>query len=123
MNDDPAYRRVAVRTSVIPGLSDLIGGDAVPALARTAERIAADQDLLASAIDLSPTNDCAALAADPAPARQRRILAWLREEGQNVTGSQLADIERLCTDWHGQGAVTLSGGARVGRRGGELVVD
>lgn len=123
MNDDPAYRRVAVRQSVIPGLSDLIGGDAVPALARTAERIAADQDLLATVTDLTPINDCAVLAADPAPVRQRRILAWLRSEGQRATGSQLADIERLCTDWHGQGAVTLSGGARVGRREGELVVD
>lgn len=123
MNDDPAYRRVAVRQSVIPQLSDLIGGDAVPALARTAERIAADQKLLASVNDLRPTSDCAVLAADPAPVRQRRILAWLRENGQRATGSQLADIERLCTDWHGQGAVALGGGARVGRRGGELVVD
>lgn len=125
MNDDTAYRRVAVRKSVIPQLSDLIGGDAVPALARTAERIAADQELLADVVDLSPTNDCAVLAAVPAPVRQRRILAWLREEGVRLAGeplsasrSQLTDIERLCTHWHGQGTVTLGDGfgvARVGR--------
>ena len=123
MNDDPAYRRVAVRTSVIPELSDLIGGDAVPALARAAERVAADQALLESLTDLSPTNDCAVLAADPAPVRQRRILAWLRRsEGQSATGSQLADIERLCTDWHGQGPVTIGGGHSVARIDGRLTL-
>lgn len=122
MNDDPAYRRVAVRQSVIPALTDLISGDAVPTLARTAERIAADQDFLASVTDLRPTSDCAALAADAAPVRQRRILAWLREEGQQVTGSQLGDVERLCTDWHGQGPVTIGGGHRVARIDGRLTL-
>ena len=123
MNDDHAYRRVAVRTSVIPGLSDLIGGDAVPALARTAERIAADQALLASLTDLSPTSDCAVLAAAPAPVRQRRILAWLREHGQQtIGGAQLADIERLCTDWHGQGPVAVGGGRSVARIDGRLTL-
>jgi len=123
MNDDPAYRRVAVRTSVISELSDLIGGDAVPALARAAERVAADQALLESLTDLSPTNECAVLAANPAPVRQRRILAWLREHGQQtIGGAQLADIERLCTDWHGQGSVTIGGGHSVARIDGRLTL-
>lgn len=123
MNDDPAYRRVAVRTDIIPALSTLIGGDAVPALGRAAERVAADQALLASLTDLSPTNDCAILAADPAPVRQRRIFAWLREHGQQtIGGAQLADIERLCTDWHGQGPVAIGGGGSVSRVGGNLTL-
>ena len=46
MNDDTAYRRVAVRKSIIPALSDLIGGDAAAPLAKTAERIAADNALI-----------------------------------------------------------------------------
>lgn len=123
MNDDPAYRRVAVRHSVIPALADLIGGDAIPALARTAERIVADQELVSSLFDLGPTNDCSALAANPAPVRQRRILAWLREQGQQtIGGAQLADIERLCTDWHGQGPVVIGGGLSVARIESFLVV-
>lgn len=129
MNHDRAYRRVGVRHDIIPALNELIGGDAVPALARTAERIAADQELLADLVDLNPTNDCAALAADPAPVRQRRILAWLREEGErscgeplSVSRSQLTDIERLCTHWHGQSAVTLGGGRGVGRVDKRLVL-
>ena len=127
MNDDRAYRRVAVRHDIVPALSHLIGGDAVPALARTAERIAADQELLAARMDLSPTDDCDALAVDPAPVRQRRILAWLRKEGvrvagepQTVSSAQLTDIERLCTHWHGQGPVTIGGGFSVARAGGTL---
>lgn len=122
MNDDSAYRRVSIRQQVIPQLSELIGGDAVPALGRTAERIAADQGLIEDSFDLNPTNDCPALAADPAPIRQRRILAWLRDHGLAATRAQLADIERLCSDWHGQGAVSV-GGARVVRRGGKLSLD
>ena len=123
MNDDPAYRRVAVRHSVIPALADLIGGDAIPALARTAERIVADQELVSSLFDLGPTNDCSALAATPAPVRRRRILAWLREQGQQtIGGAQLADIERLCTDWHGQGPVVIGGGLSVARIESFLVV-
>lgn len=129
MNYDRAYRRVGVRHDIIPALNELIGGDAVPALARTAERIAADHELLADLVDLNPTNDCAALAADPAPVRQHRILAWLREEGVRLAGeplsasrSQLTDIERLCTHWHGQGTVTLGGGRGVGRVDKRLVL-
>lgn len=129
MNGDPVYRRVAVRKDIIPALSELIGGDAVPTLARTAERITADLELLAELVDLTPTNDCASLAAEPAPVRQRRILAWLRGEGErssgvplNVSGSQLTDIERLCTDWHGQGPVAISGGRSVARVGALLEV-
>ncbi|WP_316244767.1 ATP-binding protein [Corynebacterium bouchesdurhonense] len=40
MNADPAFRRVALRTRIIPALSELLGGDAVPPLAATADRIA-----------------------------------------------------------------------------------
>lgn len=123
MNNDLAYQRVSIRKRILPALADVLGGDAIPALARTADRIAADQAYIEQSADLTPTADCAALAADPAPIRQRRIMAWLRGQGISVSGAQLADIERLCTDWRGQGPVTISGGVRVERRGGGLNVD
>ena len=123
MNNDLAYQRVSIRKRILPALADVLGGDAIPALARTADRIAADQAFIEQAADLSLTSDCKELAADPAPIRQRRIMAWLREQGISVSGAQLADIERLCTDWRGQGPVTISGGLRVVRRGGGLNVD
>lgn len=122
MNEDPSYRRVAVRKEIIPALSEVLGGDAVPPVAGAAARIAADQELLAALVDVSPSTDCAELAAAPAPVRQRRILAWLRAEGVAVNGAQLADIERLCTDWHGQGPVTVGSGRSVARDEARLVL-
>lgn len=122
MNSDPAFRRVAVRRDIIPQLSGLIGGDCVPALAATADRIAADKDLLESLVDLSPTADCAELAGLPGPVRRRRIAAWLVEQGIGVVGVQLRDIERLATDWHGQGPVAVRGGW-VRRVAGQLVIE
>lgn len=120
MNEDPAYRRVAVRREIIPALSALLGGDAVPALAATAARIADDRALVESLADTGPTDDCAELAAAPAALRRRRIAAWLVAEGVAVQGDQLAAIEALAADWHGQGPVHVAGGT-VARVGGRLI--
>ncbi|WP_284523299.1 ATP-binding protein [Corynebacterium aquatimens] len=122
MNDDPAYRRVAMRQQIIPALTDLLGGDAVPALAATADRIAEDRQLLDALVNLEPTDDCTELAADAGPVRRRRIAAGLLEKGVPVQGDQLAAIERLVTDWRGQGPVSVAGGS-VARRDGRLVVE
>lgn len=81
MNDDPAFRRVAIRQQILPALAEIVGGNAAPSLARTARRVAADQSLLAELAEVTPTSDCATLATDPAPVRQRRIIAWLRGHG------------------------------------------
>lgn len=115
MNADSAYRRVAVRQEIIPQLSELIGGDCVPALAQTADRIAADARMLDLLIDGAPSNDCVELAGESGPVRRRRILAWLRSQGLAVSGVQLAAVEKLCTDWRGQGPVDVGDGVRVGR--------
>jgi len=120
MNADPAFRRVRVRREVIPQLGELIGGDAVPALARTADRIARDGELIASISELEPTDSCAELALDPGPVRRRRIAAWLVSHGVAVEGSQLAAVEALVTGWHGQGPVDVGGGRAVRRVGGML---
>lgn len=122
MNADPAFRRVAVRRQVLPLLSELLGGDAVPALAATADRIAADQALIASLTDLTPTTSCAQLLADAGPVRRRRLAAWLLGEGVPVQGDQLAAVEALVVDWHGQGPVAVAGGRKVVRDGGTLVL-
>lgn len=122
MNADPAFRRVAVRRQVLPLLGELLGGDAVPALAATADRIAADQALIASLTVLTPTTSCAQLRADAGPVRRRRLAAWLLGEGVPVQGDQLAAVEALVVDWHGQGPVAVAGGRKVVRDGGTLVL-
>ncbi|MBC3178338.1 tRNA lysidine(34) synthetase TilS [Corynebacterium lujinxingii] len=120
MNNDPAFRRVAVRTGIIPTLTELIGGDAVPALAATADRIAEDQALIERLVDLTPTTSCAELGRDAGAVRRRRLAKWLLDEGMRVQGDQLAAIEALVTDWHGQGPIPVGGGRAVVRVDGEL---
>ena len=122
MNADSAFRRVAMRKQVVPLLSELLGGDAVPALAATADRIAADQALIASLMDLAPTTSCAELRADAGPVRRRRLAAWLLSEGVPVQGDQLDAVEALVVDWHGQGPVAVAGGRAVVRKGGRLAI-
>lgn len=122
MNADPAFRRVAMRTQVLPLLSELLGGDAVPALAATADRIAADEELIEALTDLTPTTSCAELARDAGPVRRRRLAAWLLGEGVPVQGDQLDAVEALVVDWHGQGPVAVAGGRAVVREGGQLAI-
>lgn len=123
MNHDPAYRRVAIRHTIIPALTDLLGGDAAVPLAGTADRIAADRQLVETLVDISPTANCAELVAEDAAVRRRRIAAWLRENNVPIQGDQLNAIEHLVTNWHGQGPITLAGGRTVTRRGGQLEIE
>lgn len=122
MNDDIAYRRVAIRRQIIPALSDLLGGDAVAPLADASNRIAADRDLIAAITNLAPTADCGELAGDEGVIRRRRLAAWLLAHDVPVQGAQLDAIEALVTDWRGQGPIAVAGGA-VARRDGRLVFE
>ena len=111
-----------MRNQVLPLLSELLGGDAVPAIAATADRIAADQALIASLTDLAPTTSCAELADDAGPVRRRRLAAWLLGQGVPVQGDQLDAVEALVVDWHGQWPVAVAGGRAVVRRQGKLTI-
>lgn len=123
MNHDPSYRRVAIRHTIIPALTDLLGGDAAVPLAGTADRVAADRQLVETLVDISSTDNCAELAAEDAAVRRRRIAAWLRENNAPIQRDQLTAIEHLVTNWHGQGPITLAGGRTVTRRGGQLEIE
>ncbi|RNE49889.1 tRNA lysidine(34) synthetase TilS [Corynebacterium alimapuense] len=107
-NSNPAFRRVAIRTRVLPLLAEILGGDAADPLAAAAARIAADQEFLEKLAG-EPTDDCAELATQPGPLRRRRIAAWLRGRDLRVTAASISAIEALCTDWHGQGGVAVGG--------------
>lgn len=111
-NADTDFRRVALRREIIPELSRVIGGDAVPALAQAAMDTARDEEYLAT----PATADCAELAALPEPRRRRAIAAWLIERGVKVTREGLGGIGKLCTNWHGQGPVAVSSARQAGQR-------
>ena len=111
-NADTHFRRVALRREVIPQLSRIIGGDAVPALAQAASDAALDD----AALRTLPTTDCAELAAMAEPRRRRAIAAWLVSEEVEVTRRGVGDVGKLCTHWHGQGPVAVRSARQVGQR-------
>ncbi len=115
-NADARFRRVAIRTQVLPLLRDIIGGDPTPALAQAAADVAADDELLSPA---HLTDDCAELAALAEPQRRRAIASWLNAHGVPVSRAAIRGIDKLCTDWHGQGPVAVQS-LEVLRRGGKL---
>ena len=111
-NADTHFRRVALRREVIPQLSRIVGGDAVPALAQAAGDAALDD----AALRTPPTTDCADLAAMVEPRRRRAIAAWLVSEEVEVTRRAVGDVGKLCTHWHGQGPVAVRSARQVGQR-------
>ncbi|MCF4007212.1 tRNA lysidine(34) synthetase TilS [Corynebacterium uropygiale] len=123
-NGDPAYRRVALRQRVLPLLGEITGGDPIPALARAAAKIAEDDAFLQGITPDARGLSCEDLA-ELAPAVRRRALAdWLRDQGIDVTQAAIEGVERLCTQWRGQGPVAVGGDRSrrivVRRRGGRL---
>lgn len=117
-NRDTSFRRVALRREIIPQLSQLIGGDAVPALAQAAGDAALDDAALSNAAlskaalsNAAPGSeglDAAELAALSEPVRRRILAAWLHEQGAEVTREVLCGVGKLCTNWHGQGGVAVA---------------
>lgn len=78
-NNDPAHQRNRVRHELLPLVADVSRRDPVPILARAADVMRDDNDLLdelASSID--PT-DARALAAAPLPLARRAVRRWLSD--------------------------------------------
>ena len=111
-NEDPAYRRVAVRRV----LADL---DVTAGLARSAALLREDADALDALAD--PTDDVVALAAMLPALRSRALKRWAEQAcGGAVTSAHVAALRALVEDWHGQGPVALPGGGRASRADGRL---
>ncbi|MGN6324584.1 tRNA lysidine(34) synthetase TilS [Pseudolysinimonas sp.] len=130
-NDDPAFARVRVRTTVLPLLEAELGPGVTDALARTAEQLREDNaaldafaeevaEDLADHAEAGLTLPAAALAANPPALRQRLVRLAVRSEfGVALSRAQTLEVCRLVTDWHGQAGVDLPG-VRVVRRGALL---
>lgn len=121
-NRDPRFRRNRVRHDLLPLLADISERDVVPVLARQAELMADDADLLDElAAGLDPT-DARALAAAPVALSRRALRRWLREGDERHPPSS-AEIERVLAVASGKAvACELAGGRRVRRSGGRLRV-
>jgi tRNA(Ile)-lysidine synthase len=130
MNEDPAYRRVAVRRALADLERDL-GPGVAAALARSAEQLRLDADHLDALAEqavheLGPGPWAAtALAALPAAVRGRvwrRLLLGAGAPGAALSSRHTDACDALLTRWHGQGAVHAPGGVRVARSGGDVAV-
>jgi len=127
-NTDPAYRRVRLRTEVLPLLEDVLGGGVAPALARTAAQLREDLDALdgLAAAELArwgtelPALEVGAL---PGALRRRVLRRWLLAgDIRDLQAVHLAAVDALVAGWRGQGRVDLPGGAGVVRTSGRLVL-
>jgi tRNA(Ile)-lysidine synthase len=131
-NTDRRFRRVRVRETVLPTLEAELGPGVAEALARTAEllrddtelldRLAADAYRTAEGLGGKDTLDCAALESQP-PALRRRILRlWLLAHGiGDLTLRHINAVESLVIGWHGQKSIQVPG-ATVTRNAGRLRV-
>ena len=133
-NDDPDFARVRVR-SLLAGLAADLGPGVVLGLARSADLLRDDADLLDAlaaaehervvVLDEAGdgTADCEALAAMPPAIRTRVIRLMCLQCGSPADALGLDHVRRvdaLVTDWSGQGEVALPGGVTAARAYGRL---
>jgi tRNA(Ile)-lysidine synthase len=141
-NADTRFQRVRLRTEVLPLLEEVLAGGVAGALARTAEQLREDLDLLdqqasgllAAAVcspepgDQEPSSsaaslDVAVLAAAPAALRRRVLRRWLLEAGvTELTDAHLRAADDLIGRWSSQGALRLPGAKELVRAQGRLHV-
>jgi tRNA(Ile)-lysidine synthase len=122
MNADPGYRRVFLRREVLPALERAAHRDLVPVLARQAEVLRAESELLddlaADALRRVGGSEprAAELAGLPVALARRAIRVWLRAPAPSFD-----DVERvLCVARGSVRATELAGARRVERSGGVL---
>ena len=130
MNDDPAYARVRARQALADLERDL-GPGVIASLARSADHLRDDADLLDSLADEAVTAlgagpwEAAELAAVARPVRTRvwrRLLVDAGARGGQVGSRHTDACDRLLTAWHGQGPVHAPGDLRVSRTGGRVSI-
>lgn len=123
-NADRRFTRVRLRREVLPLLEEVLGGGVAEALARTATALREDTDTLdalagealAGARTEAGGLDTARLAPLPDALRRRVIRAWLLGGGAcDLTDIQIRGVDRLVTDWRGQGGVAVGSGLRKQR--------
>lgn len=129
-NADDTFTRVRVRRHVMPALADALGPGVREALSRTATLMRSDAEYLEECAgrvyrDVASDDalDVAALAGLPVALRGRVIRRHAIAMGSapaELSAVHVREVERLVTDWHGQGPLALPD-VTVTRRGDSLV--
>jgi tRNA(Ile)-lysidine synthase len=126
-NDDRRFARVRVRLDVMPVLEAALGPGVAAALARTADQLRADAEVLED-ISSERSRGGSSLSASslegmPAAVRTRVLRSAAVAAGCPAGALTAGHVARLCelvTDWHGQRWIDLPGGVRASRRSGEV---
>ena len=132
-NEDPGYTRVRVRHRVLPVLEEELGPGITEALARTADQLRDDMELLDGFADevmtrvASPDGLSVELLAPQHAALRRRVVrAAALSAGApaaELFHEHVLAVDALLTDWRGQRWIDLPGHLRAVRREGLLVFE
>jgi tRNA(Ile)-lysidine synthase len=132
-NSDPGFARVRVRNRVLPVLEDELGPGVAGALARTADQLRADCDLLDDIAEArfaelcdGPARSADALGAEPDAIRRRVLRLAALAAGSpaaELFHEHVLALDALVTDWHGQRWVDLPGHVRGVRRDGAVLLE
>lgn len=125
-NRDPAYTRARVRHAVLPVLEEHLGPGVAATLARTADQLRADMDLLDDLAEAAHARiarpdgslPVESLAAEPDVVRRRVLRLAALAAGapaSELFHEHVLALDALVTDWHGQRWIDLPGHLR-GRR-------
>ena len=122
-----------VRRTVLPLLEEELGPGVATTLARTADQLRADMELLDTLADraLAEALDDGALVVDRlaelAPALRGRVLRLAALAAgappAELFHEHVVALDRLVTHWHGQRWIDLPGPLRAVRRDGRIVLE
>jgi tRNA(Ile)-lysidine synthase len=132
-NDDPRFTRSRVRHRVLPVLEEELGPGVAAALARTADQLRDDAELLdeladeaaGAAVGAGGGLDADRLARTPTALRHRVLRRAALEAGApagELSRGHVLAMDELVTGWRGQRWVDLPGHLHVVREQGELHV-
>jgi tRNA(Ile)-lysidine synthase len=128
-NDDPSYTRVRIRREVLPVLEAQMGPGVAEALARTAEHLQDDNEVLDAIADEVFSNT-AVIAMQHMTSLQgdlhdlpRAIRVRVYQRAARVTGfgaltsAHIRAVDDLVMNWHGQAGIDVPGGTVVRENG------
>ncbi|MEQ1787875.1 MAG: tRNA lysidine(34) synthetase TilS [Acidimicrobiales bacterium] len=114
-NDDPWFRRNRVRHELLPLLDEIAERDVAAVLARQADLLRADADLLEALSSALDPTDARVLAAAPEPLAARAVRRWLRT-GHEQHPPDAATVARVLAVARGDAVACEVGGGREVRR-------